>query len=321
MLARPLLPLLLLTATTSGCDGGSTPAASYRMATQGAYTAALSTGSELALVGSLNHGGSLWRTGEHARVFDWNHESGAFSDLVAAAFSPDGTRAVTTDPRTLVVWDTGSGDALVYWTTPAAALDVAIGNDGRVLMGLADHSAVLFDADDGRHLHTLLHQGVVGSVDLSADGRWALTGSDDETAVLWNTTTGEAHQRFPQDNPVRIVALSPQGRLAFVASQGRAVAVYDAASGTRVHQLIDRNPGVTSARFSADERRLLIGYVNRTVELWDVTTGARLQRWNAPARNLWQGPGAAMLAVGFSTSPDRFFALAGDGRLLELRPG
>lgn len=213
MRPKRLLTLVLLTIAAHGCGGAPKPAASYELATQGVYTAALSEGSELALIGSLNHGGSLWRTGEHARVFNWNHESGAFSDLVAAEFSPDGTRAVTTDPRTLVVWDTRSGDALAYWTTPGSALDVAIGNDGRVLMGLTDHSAVLFDAGDGRHLRTLLHEGVVGTVSLSADGRWALTGSDDETSVLWDTASGEAVHRFRADNPVRVVALSPAARL------------------------------------------------------------------------------------------------------------
>lgn len=312
---------MLLTLAGYGCGGGPKPTATFELAAQGVFAAALSEGSDLALVGSLNHGGSLWRTIGHERLFNWNHAAGEFSNLVAAEFSADGTRAVTTDPRTLVVWDTRSGDALAYWTTPGSALDVAIGNDGRVLMGLADHSAVLFDADDGRHLHTLLHEGVVGSVDLSADGRWALTGSDDETAVLWDTESGAAVQRFQQDNPVRVVALSPQGRLAFAASQGRTVAVYDGASGERVLLISEQNRGVTSARFSADERRLLVGYVNRTVDLWDVTTGRRLQRWNTPSRNPWQASGAAMLAVGFSASTDRFYALAGDGRLLELRRG
>lgn len=313
-----LLPVLLA-ALLGGCSGQEKPSASYELAAQGVYTAALSASSDLALIGSLNHGGSLWNTADYARLFNWNHTSSGFSDLVAAEFSPDGTRAVTTDPRTLVVWDTASGDALAYWTTPGAALDVAISDDARVLMGLEDHSAVLFDADSGSHLQTFLHEGVVGSVALSADARWALTGSDDETAVLWNTATGEAVHRFRQDNPVRVVALSARGRFVFAASQSRRVTVYDGASGEPVLNLTDANPGITSARFSPDERYLLLGYVNRAVELWDVTTGRRLQRWRNPPRNPLHPTGAAVVAVGFSDSPGRFYALAGDGRLLELR--
>jgi len=315
---REFILIAVLAASLSACGGGA-PAAAYEVAAQGVYTGALSEHSQLALVGSLNHGASLWRTGEHARLFDWNHREDEFSELVATAFAPDGTRAVTTDPRTLVVWDTASGEALAYWATPGAARDVALAADGRVLMGLSDHSAVLFDAGNGDHLHTLLHEGVVGSVALSDDARWALTGSDDNSAVLWNTATGEAVHRLDHDNPVRVVALSSQGRYAFTASQGSRVAVYDGARGGQVLLLSEHNRGVTSAGFSDDERLLLVGYVNRTVELWDVTAGRRLERWHAGSRNPWRSHGSAVLAVGFADTPGRFFALSGDGRLLELR--
>lgn len=317
---RVTILIWLLAAALGGC-GGSTPQTSYPLAAQGIYTGALSAKSELALVGSLNHGASLWRTGENARLFDWNHREGEPTQLVAAAFSPDGTRAVTADPRTLVVWDTRSGAPVAYWATPGSTLDVAIGNDGRVLMGLEDHSAVLFDAGSGSHLQTFLHDGMVGSVALSDDGRWALTGSDDQTAVLWDTVSGDAVHRFHTDNPVRVVALSPHGRYVFAASRNRQVTVYDGSGGDPVLVVTEHNRGITSATFSADERYLLIGYVNRTVELWDVTTGRRVQRWHAAARNAWHPAGAAMLAVGFSASSRLCYALAGDGRLLELVRG
>jgi WD40 repeat protein len=301
------------------CGCGDSPR-SYELAAQGIYAGALSEQSEFSLIGSLNHGASLWRTNDRERLFNWSHKAGEFSELVAAGFSPDGTRAVTTDPRTLVVWDTTSGEALAYWTTPSAVLDVALVPDGRqVFMGLEDHSAVLFDAELGDHLQTLLHRGVVGSVDVSADGKWGLTGSDDETAVLWNLADGSAVHTYQHTNPVRVVAISATGRYAFSAARNQLVAIWDGSTGGRVHTLSERNTGITTARFSADERYLLVGYVNRTIELWDVASGRRLERWNADARNPWHPTGAAILAVGFSQSPTTFYALAGDGRLVELR--
>jgi WD40 repeat protein len=313
---RAALGLLLWAA--AGCSPAPGHSDALEMAAQGLYAGALSPRSELALVGSLNHGASLWRTADRARLYNWNHRQDERAALVAAAFSADGSRAVTTDPRTLVVWDTQSGSALASWATPGTVLDVALARDGRrVLMGLDDHSAVLFDAESGSHLHTLLHDGVVGSVALSADGRWALTGSDDGAAVLWEAGSGDAVHVLEHDNPVRVVALSAAGRYAFTASQGRRVAVWNGATGERLLSLAERNRGVTAARFSPDERFLLVGYVNRAVELWDVVTGQRVQRWHLDGRHAWRPP--AVLAVGFSASPERFYALAGDGRLLELR--
>ena len=268
------------------CGSGDSPRSSYELAAQGIYAGALSTHSEFGLIGSLNHGASLWRTNDHERLFNWSHQPGTFSELVAAGFSPDGSRAVTTDPRTLVVWDTTSGEALAYWTTPSAVLDVALVPGGRkVFMGLADHSAVLFDAELGDHLKTFLHKGVVGDVDVSADGKWALTGSDDETAVLWNLADGSAVHTFQHTNAVRVVALSATGRYAFTAARNQLVAIWDGSEGKLLHTLSKRNNAITVARFSPDERHLLIGYLNRTIELWDVTSG--IPQMAPPNRRQW----------------------------------
>lgn len=318
---RPSLLAACLLLGAAGCGDGTAGRDTLPLAARGVFAGALSPGSELAVVGSLDHGGSLWRVDEHARLFDWNHRPDAHSALVAAAFSPDGTRAVTTEARTLVVWDTRSGAALASWAAPGRVHDVALAADGRrVLMGLADHSAVVFDAESGAHLHTLLHRGPVGGVALAADGRWALTGSDDGTAVLWNLRSGERVHTFHHDNPVRQVALSSRGRYAFTASQRQRVTLWDGASGERLHLLARSNRGVTSARFSPDERHLLLGYVDAAVELWDVPAGRRLERWRlAAARRHWGTGATATVAVGFSQAPRRLYALGGDGRLRVLR--
>ncbi len=311
--------ILAMSLICYSCSGGDAPSASYELAAQGIHTGALSTDSEFSLIGSLNHGASLWRTKDRERLYNWSHQPGVYADLVSAGFSVDGTRAVTTDPRTLVIWDTGTGKAMAYWTTPAAVLDVASISDGReVFMGLEDHSAILFDAEAGSHLYTFLHQGVVGTVAASNDGLWALTGSDDTTAVLWNLTDGSAVHTFTHSNPVRVVALSASGRFIFTASHQQLVALWDGATGKRLQTLTTRNTGITSARFSTDEQLLLLGYVNRAVELWDVKRGKRVHRWTTQARNLWHPTGAAILAVGFGKDPGSYFALAGDGRLMLL---
>lgn len=304
----------------SGCDSSEAPSASWDLAAQGLYTATVSDGGNLVLVGSLNHGGSLWRTIDQERLFDWNHRAGEFSDLVAVAFSPDGQRAITTDPRTLVLWDTQTGESLGFWATPGAVHSVALGSDGRtVLMGLKDHSALVFDAVSGAYRQTLLHEGEVISVDVSRDGRIAITGSADETARLWDLASGAELHRLALGNPARLVRISDSGQLAFTAAQGRSVQVWNATTGAAVFELTDRNTGVMAAAFSGDDTRLLVGYVNRTIELWDLSTQTRIRHWRTEARNPWHETGAAVLAVGFGTAPGIFWALSGDGRMVQLR--
>ena len=169
------------------------------------------------------------------------------------------------------------------------------------------------------NFHELGHVGLLGGdgllEDLAQDEDHPFGGREGLRAALLAVNVATAAWTAA----LGVVALSAEGRFAFAASQGRSVAVFDGASGDRVLLIAEENRGVTSARFSPDERYLLVGYVNRTVELWDVTTGVRLERWHAPSRNPWQVAGAAVLEVGFAASAGRVFALAGDGRLLEFR--
>ncbi len=313
------IPLLGLTISLTTLLGACSdpPEHALPLAAQGIYTGAISNDGTFALIGSMNHGASLWQTGPGERLYNWNHESGGFTDLVATAFSADGSKAVTGAPRSLVVWDTQTGRDLAFWGTPAGVLDLDISNDAsRLLMGLEDHSALLIDPRSGAHLRTLLHKGVVGAVALSADAGLAITGSDDESAVVWNLATGARLATLKHSNPVRTVALSPDGQFAFTAAQGREVTLWRTDDGSVWQELSPRNSGVMSAAFSADGERLLVGYVNRTVELWSVRDGARLQRWKLPNR---RAHGGAILAVGFAEQAGLYLALRGDGTLLQLR--
>ena len=319
--ANLLIVLVAATGLAAGCGSSTKPSASWEVAAQGLYAGAISDHADLVLVGSLNHGASLWHLGDHARLYNWSHRSGEPAELVSADFSPDGSRAVTTDPRTLVMWDTRSGKAISFWGTPGAVLDAAVLSDNRrVLLGLDDHSALLFDAPTGEYLFTFLHAGEVGAVATDSNGRFALSGSDDHTAVLWSMSDGHALQTYQHDNPVRAVAISPAGRFAFTAARGDLVAIWDNQSGRLIHELHNGpNHGVMSARFSEDEKLLAVGYVNRRIELFDVTSGILLQRWDPGTRHRMRPTGAAILEVAFAKNQGNLYALTGDGRLLELR--
>lgn len=304
-----------------GCDRGDPPSNSWELASQGFYTGALSADGTLAVVGSLNHGASLWRTVDHERMFNWAHKNGEYADLVSADISPDGTRAITTDPRTLVLWDTKTGKALNYWATPGTALDVSIlSNNRHVLLGLDDHSALLFDAVSGDYEVTLLHEGVVSIVDIDSKGETALTGSDDFTAKLWSLNNGAVLQTFTHASPVRTVALSSAATYTFTAAQNDFAAIWHNDSGQKLHVLHENeNHGVISARFSSDETLLAVGYVNRKITIFDVATGRALQSWDSGTRHGMRATGSAILEIAFGESLSTLYALTGDGRLLKLR--
>jgi dipeptidyl aminopeptidase/acylaminoacyl peptidase len=111
--------------------------------------------------------------------------SGAFS---AAVFSPDGRHIVTSNAnRTTEIWDAGSGQLLV---TLRNQVSPAFSPDGSRLVTTSvgdDHSAIVWDVASGRLVAALKgHTAVVNSAAFSPDGNRVVTASDDKTAKIWD---------------------------------------------------------------------------------------------------------------------------------------
>lgn len=304
---------LLLTACSSDAER------TVELAAQGLFAAKLSRSGDHALVGSLNHGGSLWRTASGERLYSWNHSDAEFSAIGATALAANSPYAITADPRTLVLWNMDSGNSEAYWATPGAVHDLALSPDGsRVLMGLKDHSAILIDCRSGDHLQTLLHEGEVTQVALSGDGQLALTASEDATARLWNLNTGQLLLRIDTEGPIRAADLSSDGRWLLVASRNAAVDLIDV-EARRLHRRLHKdNPGIVSAHFSENGLLLGLGQSNRVAEVFSVESGARLDRLQLPARPSLSGGGRAVLAVAFDRNGG-LLTISGDGHLNSFR--
>ena len=312
-----LLASLLL---INGCSGGNAPENSWENAVKGNYSAALSDNGALSIIGSITHGGSLWNTAENERLYDWNHRQGEFSNIIASGFSPDGLFALTADHQTMVLWNTTDGSPVTFWTAPSEVHSIDLSPNGNyALLGLADHSAVLFDVKRGGIKRSFYHTGPVLSVDLSNDGKIAITGSQDRSAKLWNMTSGEILFNWEHKDDVITVAISADGKRALsVAKYDRAV-IWDTETGKKIGALplkasaIKRGQAFSSARFSMDGLQLLTGNADREVQLWDTNNMTEIAHWTVPKRDPWKPTSASILALSFSPSPNEFFAIASNG--------
>lgn len=297
-----------------------TPDKSWENAVKGTYSATLSSDGKQAIIGSITHGGSLWHVAHNERRFDWNHQQGKFTNIIASSFSPEGQFALTADHQTMVLWNTSSGAPLTYWTTPSEVLDLALTPNGDyALLGLADHSAVLFDVKRGGIQRSFYHQGRVRSVALSADGKLAITGSQDQTAKLWDISNGKELFNWQHQDEVVTVAISADGlRALSVAKYDKAV-IWNTQTGKAIGELplrataIKRGQSFTSARFSADAKRLLTGNSDRLVQLWNTSTLTELARWTVPKRELWKPTSSSIAALSFSDQSNQFIVIASNG--------
>lgn len=322
MRIRPFLHinLLALIMSVSGCDTGMPPKHSMEVAVKGIHGAALADDGSMAIIGSIYHGGSFWRLTDSERIYNWNHSAGEPTTIVAADFSSDGQWGLTADQSTLVLWNTTTGEGFRYWNAPGEILDVKLGPGARTaLLGLNDHSAVLFDILRGGIKQILHHGNRVRSVDLSDDGNWALTGSEDYTAALWNLSNGKAVTRIKHNDEVRLVKLSTDSSIALSVSKYDKALLWEAHTGEVIAELplaaqhLKRGLTFTSASFSRDNQFLLTGRPDQTVQLWKLPEATELARWRLPKRNAWKPTSAAVVAVGFGATPEQAFAITSNG--------
>lgn len=310
----------------SGCTEQHLPVSSTELASKGLYSGAISSDGQWVFAGSIFQGGSLWRTNDNERLFNWNHTSGEEKSIILSAdIDASNTRAITADDATLVLWDMNTGEASRFWTSPAKILDVALINGGQyAALALADQSAVIFDAVNGGITRTLRHMGRVRSIAASEDKRFIITGSEDRTAVIWQFSSGEPLFTITHEEEVQFVTLSKDGRYALTASQYDKAELWDTESQQSLGAIpmkkhrISRGLRVTAATFSDDNTLLLLAYPNRTIELRRVDSLAVVDTWTIPKRSQWQPTAATIIDLAFDKQPGKFLALASDGFLHRL---
>lgn len=324
--AASYLWLLVICFGLAGCEQFTPPKKSWENAVQGLYAAALSSQGQYAIIGSINHGASLWDMQRKERLFDWNHVKGEYTGIVAAALSPEQNYAATAAQRTIVLWETATGAPVWYWSTPGDILSMALTPDGSyALLGLDNHTAVVFDIKNGGVKRTFHHQGKVRTVALNQEGTLALTGSDDRSAKLWNVQSGELLHSWQHGNQLTTTALSSSGKYAFTAGQADRAVIWNAQTGKEMFEFpIKQGTYIagatyTSARFSTDEKQLLVGTNSQLIQLWNIGgSDAAIKQWKVPKKERWKPTAATILAVSFTSRSGLYHAISSNGMSHEL---
>jgi len=313
---------LLITA----CGSHDSPSERVEVAINGIHHGALSSDGQYAIVGSVQHGGSLWRLSDNERLYNWNHTKDTTSVFISTDFDPSNRWALTAEAHTIVLWDVSNGSATRFWSAPGEILDAKLAPDGRyALLGQADHSAVIFNTIRGGVVRSFTHEGRVRSVDLNADGSIAITGSEDRTSVIWDINSGQKILTINHDEDVQHVSLSPDGRYAL------STAKYDRADIWDIHQKkilksiplarekIKRGLEIVTSKFSDDGQQILLGYSNQLVELRETQSANLLKSWKLTKRKEWQPTSVSALDVSFSKTASSYYAIGTSGFIYSLK--
>jgi WD40 repeat protein len=208
--------------------------------------------------------------------------------ISSLAYSPDGTLLASTGrDGTVRIWNGGSNQnpfTLTSSTDRAVITSVVFSPDGRHLAAARDEQTVrVWDATTGEEVLQLEgHRDRVRSVAFSPDGGRLASASVDGTAKIWDALNGQPLHTFTsQGHELASVAFSPDGRYLACASglfwgvmdSPAEVIIWDATTFQRSLTLKGHQGGIWSLAFSPDGQRLASASEDRTVKLWDMTTG------------------------------------------------
>jgi len=314
----PLVPIIILASLfLSACDTGKKPQRFDEVTSQGAYSLCLNHDASAAFVGSIHHGGSLWRLQPLDRLYNWNHKADKNSSIVSCDFSPEGDFVATTDNRGIALWNSQTGEAIWLWNAPGDIHDISLSANGRyALLAMADYTATLFDIKNGGIKRTLRHDGVVYDVSINQQGNLAASASDDSTARIWDLNSGKQLHLLKHNNQVRSAEISPDGRFVFTSALGDPGRLWDSKTGEVISEFPINSGFYSSIRFNNDGSKLLTGSSAGKIQLWQSETAKLEQTWQATPRNKWVSNNVLIEDVSFAKQG--YVAGGSNGRIFYL---
>lgn len=310
---RPFaLALIVVCLTLSGC--GDNPKRELETTSQGAYTTSLSPNGQYALVGSIQHGGSLWRLSDGERMYNWNHGDGQYSKIIATAFSTDSKYALTAEQKRFVMWEVATGKPGGFWPAEGGILSMALSDNGRyAIIGQADYSALYIDLATGSKLSTLSHAGDINTVAISANGLVGITGGEDGVVRVWDLPEGKETFAYQLGDDVSSVAINGDGSLVFGSLYYGKGKIWQANTGKELAEIGHFRTTITMAKFSKDNKTLLTGFTARRIVLWDVNSGKNLKDLRAEAPLFWRPSGLVVTDVAFGSKPGDVVSVFSNG--------
>ena len=263
---------------------------------QETYGLAWSPDGKTLATGSWDRTATIWDAATGKRLMTLRGHTGKIYDI---DWSPDGkTLATGADDNLVIIWDTASGQARsTLMGHSARVVNVGWSPDGKTLASGSDDSTLLWDLASDKPRATIT--GMLAR--WSPDGKNLATvvGS---TAILWDPNSGKERAKLAgHANNIYCLAWSPDGTILATGSGDEggfwrglipdrilgppATAIlWDATTFKARTVLTGHRHHIQSLTWSPDGRYLATGSWDKSVIIWEETTGKRTSHLNRRLR-------------------------------------
>ena len=216
------------------------------------------------------------------------------------AFSPDGNKALSASgnaDRTIRLWDIKTGREITTITSDYKFVrSASFSPDAKYVVaggvGRAGEYVKFWDAESGRKLKQLKHPAhhnamnleTVNTVDISPDGKYALSGGGDGIIKLWDIASGEEIRAWKAHIGLAGVGSAQftfDGKRILSAGADNIVKLWDVTTGKEIRQFIGHSSGTMGLTYvhaviSQDGKHVLSGGIDAALRVWDVSTAEEM---------------------------------------------
>jgi WD40 repeat protein len=219
-----------------------------------------------------------------------------------------------------------AGETHMLADQPLHVYDFTFQSDGR-LAATASLDANLkacltvWDPDARREVLVIRTQEkFIGQVAFSPDGTLLAAATPDDTVGIWSATDGRERLRLRgHTGPVSCVCFSPDSRRLASARgdvsgkvrTGLEVKVWDMTTGKELVAMQGQADEMIGLTWTSDAKRLVARGLQRTLRIWDATSGEVIASRGFPERPFYSVPSLAV-------SPDGRFVAYPDGRWVQV---
>ncbi|MCU0498946.1 MAG: protein kinase [Anaerolineae bacterium] len=212
--------------------------------------------------------------------------TGHTDNVQSIHFSADGREVISTDrDGWVILWTLADGSEIRRFEGHEDYVYEAVISGDRLLTGSRDTRLIWWNLTTGQAEQTFSsHRAAVWSVDVSPDGRWAVSGAQDGVIVISDLQTGrESARLIGHADAVWSVRFSPDGRHLLSGSVDRVVILWDAISGSEL-QRYQAGASVFDVAFSSDNRYVIAGEEGGTIQIWQIFNLPDLLTWTQDNR-------------------------------------